>query len=150
MRLDKRYITDQKVRIKPPKGSHQITRTASGAFVVPVGKHVTCPNGLHKWRNKIVFGVPFLTCSRCGYRAPKPTIEKTSSKREMIKVTQREMAKRVHNTLHNPLPLSKYPDVAREKQIDDRRKRMDQLIERVWERSQRKRNDRQEPENRGW
>jgi hypothetical protein len=62
----------------------------------------------------------------------------------MVEVTQKNMQRRIHNTMYNPLPMTK------QKAIDDREKRLEEIVIKLWEQQNQKRNDRQEPVNHGW
>lgn len=38
-------------------------------------------------------GIPLLVCLRCGFRSPKPVLEKTATRRELIETAQKAMNK---------------------------------------------------------
>jgi hypothetical protein len=64
----------------------------NGHMLVPIGrKNIGCESGLHSWTTKFKMGLPYLTCSKCGYHVPKPVLEKTMSRRELIDRTHAAM-----------------------------------------------------------
>jgi len=66
----------------------------SGALLEPIGRmNLECQSGFHKWTTKKVLNIPYMTCLRCGYHMPKPVLENTMSRRELLETTQTEMAK---------------------------------------------------------
>lgn len=95
--------------------------------VIPLGRRsIQCEMGMHRWGIRTIFGVPLMVCTRCGYRIPKPTIERTARKRELIERIQIEMKKEEPILPVNPQTLS----------IDERRKAKDKLILKAWKKYQ--------------
>jgi len=92
--MSKRYRSLLRIPIRREHWREPSYLLPSGLKVIPQGRRsIMCEMGLHKWSIKFAFGVPFLSCSRCGYLAPKPVLERTARRRELIEITQREMAK---------------------------------------------------------
>jgi len=66
----------------------------SGLTVIHTGRRsIQCELGFHKWATETIMGIPMLVCTRCGFRAPKPILEKTVTKRELVRKVQKEMDK---------------------------------------------------------
>jgi len=83
-----------KYRVKREHWAEPSYLLPSGLKVIPIGRRsIMCEMGLHKWSIKYAFGVPFLSCSRCGFLAPKPVLEHTATRKELIERTQKEMEK---------------------------------------------------------
>jgi len=92
--MSKRYRSSLRIPVRREHWREPSYLLPSGLRVIPQGRRsIMCEMGLHKWTIKSAFGVPFLSCLRCGYLAPKPVLEHTARKRELIEITQREMAK---------------------------------------------------------
>jgi len=144
--MREKYYTTQKKPIKLFWGNKESWRMPSGAVVVPTGRFSTqCQAGLHKWFTEKVFTVPFMVCSRCGYRLPRPVLEGTSSKREMVETVQEEMDKK------QPTLWDRSDDLkTKEKLIDLRRKRMEKLVVRLHEERQQDKRDKPVKEDKGW
>lgn len=90
------FRTDQRIPIRRPHwNSRPPYMLPSGLMVVDQGRRsIRCEMGMHKWSIDIAMGVPFMICSRCGYLVPKPTVERTASKREVVRHIQKEMDKK--------------------------------------------------------
>ena len=99
----------------------------SGLWVIPQGRRsIMCEMGFHKFITKTVFGVPYLVCTRCGYIAPKPVLEHTATKKELIIKIQKEMDKQKPTLPTHPV------------KPDELKRAKEKLIERVWEEYQSK------------
>lgn len=97
----------------------------AGLRVIPLGRRsILCEQGIHKWQTELVFSVPYLRCSRCGFRAPKPTLEHTATKQELRERIQKAMAK--EQPILPAHPVSQ----------DELRKAREKLILKAWLRYQ--------------